>query len=143
MSEIKRCQCCGAKIIEYRNTLNKSMVDALRKLYLNGGKAHLQNDLDITKNQYNNFQKLQYWDLVKKHYDASGERASGVWEVTSHGEDFLTGKIKIHRNVITYRSVRKEYTGGLVSIQDYFDTNYMKINEYIETSRCGKETLFD
>lgn len=135
---IKKCECCGAKIIEYKNTLNKGMVEALKKVYSLGGKAHLQNDLVLTKNQYNNFQKLQYFDLVKKHYNDDLERVSGVWDVTQRGENFLLGKISVNLNSIVYRNVRKEYTGEKVFVDFFFDKEYKKRQEYLDDSRFGE-----
>lgn len=42
---------------------------------------HLQTDLMLTKNQYNNFQKLQYWGFIKKYYE-NGKRQGGYWCLT-------------------------------------------------------------
>ena len=35
------CECCGAKMVEYRHALNKGMTIALKELYDQGGKAHI------------------------------------------------------------------------------------------------------
>ncbi|MFA5261723.1 MAG: hypothetical protein WC450_10900 [Candidatus Omnitrophota bacterium] len=47
----------------------------IARRYGPGEPFHLQKDFfDFTKNQYNNFQKLQYWGLVRKAYNLDGAR---------------------------------------------------------------------
>ena len=53
---------------------------------------HLQHDLTLTKSQYTNFNKLRYWGLVKKSYNADGARLGGYWELTSLVRYVINGK---------------------------------------------------
>lgn len=86
---IKACKCedCPGKITAYTHNLNKSMVGALRQLVdfheKNRRAANLQKDLTLTKNQYNNFQKLQYFGLAR--------RLEHGWTPESLGIDFIYG----------------------------------------------------
>ena len=83
-----KCHCCGHIKVAYVHYLSTSLVKALRQLvdyYDNTRKAcNLQNDLSLTKNQYNNFQKLQYFNLVKM--------TDIGWFPTLQGIQFIKGK---------------------------------------------------
>ena len=61
-----KCESCGHTLREYRHSLNKGLVQALQKLATKG-EAKLS-DLNLTVNQHNNFQKLQYWGLIEKKF---------------------------------------------------------------------------
>lgn len=68
MNYSKECNCCWHKLTAYTHNLNKWLVSAFCKLmeFYNKKRrwANLQKDLDLTKNEYNNFQKLRYFWLV-------------------------------------------------------------------------------
>ena len=84
----KKCKCCGHLVTAYTHRLNKPLVKALRELvdFYDDNKqiAKLQRDLELTKNQYNNFQKLQYFGLVKR-IEGKG------WLPTAKGTNFIYG----------------------------------------------------
>lgn len=65
MKYSETCSCCDHTVTAYTHILNKSLVEALIQLVdfynVKKCKCRLQNDLNLTKNQYNNFQKLQYF----------------------------------------------------------------------------------
>ena len=100
MESIEICQCCGHKTTIYKHTLNASMVSALAKLVefyeKNKARANLQKDLALTKNQYNNFQKLQYWGLV--HRNNLG------WLPTWKAMDFIHFGVSVVSRVATKES---------------------------------------
>ena len=96
-----RCPTCGAKIVRYRHTMNRGLVEGLVALAEAGGEASLA-DLGLTRNQVDNFQKLRYWGLVEKVHRDDGTRVAGVWRVTHHGYRFLVGD-RVPRAVWTYR----------------------------------------
>lgn len=76
------------------------MVNALRQLvdWYESTKlpANLQKDLNLTKNQYNNFQKLQYFGVV--------QRTEKGWYPTVSGIEFIYGREKIPNRVATIES---------------------------------------
>jgi len=130
------CKCCGNEVKLYRYTINKPLLQALAQLYKHGGMADLQKDLNLTKNQYNNFQKLQYFSLVEK------TSISGVWQITKLGIDFVEskksicfsaftlGKANIHEDSkIVKAELKKPLQYGRV--QDIKDVNYKKYLDYI------------
>lgn len=113
MEEIKICECCGQKIRGRWESLSKGLVRDLIKLYskvveTQKNEVHLQRDLDLTKNQYNNFQKLRYFGLSVKV-----KEKPGYWLLTRRGADFLTKgekiskKVYVSNNQITEHSVEK------------------------------------
>lgn len=70
MNYQEKCECCWNIVTAYCHKINASMCSALEKA-INAfvelkRPLNLQNDLDLTKNQYNNFQKLQYFWLVDR-----------------------------------------------------------------------------
>jgi hypothetical protein len=98
--------------MKHKHTFSKALADILMSVartYRIGTPFHLQKDLRLTKNQYNNFQKLQYWGLVKKHY-REGERVGGTWELTQDTEAVLKG-YRIPKWVMTFnnRVIEKAY----------------------------------
>lgn len=113
--EVKYCECCGAKMMEYRHHLNKQMADALLKL-LPFEHADLK-QIRLERNQWQNFQKIQYWGLVEKYFEG-GERQGGCWSVTDKGKRFLKGEISVPCNVWTYRNRTIKEDDKKVNIED-------------------------
>lgn len=102
------CPHCGRKDVEYRHHMNKGLLSALRRLYEVAGARpevliHLA-DIGLTHNQHANFQKLQYFGLVRN----DGKR-SGNWSVTAAGHSFLRLWSAIPAHVWTYRGVKAKY----------------------------------
>jgi len=97
MKYSETCECCGHKLTAYTHKLNKPLVLALAELVafyiINGRPAKLQQDLELTKNQYNNFQKLQYFKLV--HRDEQG------WTPTHKGTAFVKMECSCQDTVAT------------------------------------------
>ncbi len=94
----KECECCGHVITAYSHHLNKPLVQALKQLvvwYEDTKKpANLQANLNLSKNQYNNFQKLQYFGLV--------QRTEKGWYPTDIGFQFIYGEISVYNKVATF-----------------------------------------
>ena len=96
------CECCGAKMVEYRHALNKGMTIALKELYDQGGKAHIAT-MKLNFNQRSNFQKLQYWGLIFQTTSPKGEASAGWWALTNLGKDFVAGGYAVRRHAWSYR----------------------------------------
>lgn len=124
----KTCEHCGASMVEYRHYLLKGMVQGLAKLAAAGGGPLNLNILDLTRNQWDNFQKLKYFDLVS-------QRDRGIWEITSLGLEFLAGTRRVHRRATTYRGEVVGRDGVLVAVSDV-DGGYLTCDDYIEESRA-------
>ena len=112
----RQCPTCGAKTVRYKHGLNSGLIQGLARLCEAGGEANLA-DLALTRNQWDNFQKLRYWSLVEPVFE-DGTRKSGIWSVTPRGLEFLVGEITVPRHVWTYRGEFVEYDGADVSVED-------------------------
>lgn len=128
MKEQKRCECCGAKMVEYKHSLNSGLAIALNKLVKHGKPATLK-ELGLAINQFNNFQKLQYWGLVDKNED-------NEWYATRTAGRFFEG-YQIPKSVWTYRGkfVRagdEQITIGELRIE------YRKKLDYVKDERAVK-----
>ena len=101
----EKCECCGHIKTAFTHRLSKQLVMALRQLVDHYDKTklpcNLQKDLDLNKNQYNNFQKLQYFYLVK--------RTDIGWFPTAQGMLFIKGKERSIDLVATIESKVLEY----------------------------------
>ncbi len=125
----KTCLSCGAKTVYYRHTLSKALMDGLYKLYRLGGQRNLA-ELNLTRNQWDNFQKLRYWCLVEKCFDDNGKRIRGQWRITKFGYDFLERGIGISAAAITYRGVALAGAGSIVTFADQAPLAYKQREEY-------------
>lgn len=132
----QKCQCCEHELVAYTHSINRPMVSALSQLvsfYLeHKKKANLQKDLQLTKNQYNNFQKLQYFHLVK--------RTLGGWLPTELGTAFIDGHTSVKVPVATLgkeilsdnheawetHSQRRQ----IKTVRDYMDIGYKQREDY-------------
>ena len=89
------CPHCHQAIMKNAQIFSKALGEILLTAackYPANTPFHLQRDLTLTKSQYNNFQKLRYWGLVKKSYDGDGKRLGGFWELTGLAGAFINGK---------------------------------------------------
>jgi hypothetical protein len=136
MNYQERCSHCGHINTAYVHKLNIPLVRALRQLvdfYENNHKGcNLQKDINLTKNQYNNFQKLQYFGLVNK-------TAHG-WFPTDLGNNFILGKEKCQDISATMESIILPLTHEawktnsrypkMISVSDIDIFSYKKREEY-------------
>lgn len=89
------CPHCHQAIMQNKQVFSKALGDILLTVaceFPAEKTFHLQHDLVLTKSQYNNFQKLRYWGLIKKSYNADGSRHGGYWELTSLVKYVVNGK---------------------------------------------------
>ena len=132
----KRCNCCGASVVKYRHKFNKGMAIGLYRLSQAGGLEHLKR-LKLTYNQRSNFQKMQYWGLVRKAASApDGLSADGYWELTTKGHMFVNNEITIPYYAWSYRGEPLETEGEACSISEfaYLPETYDEFEDYAENS---------
>jgi len=126
LSGIKRddqCPYCGASLKEYWQRLTPLLVNGLVKMKQkiinkNENRIHLQNDLNLSKSEYNNFQKLRFHGLIAHCKNEDGSRDSGYWLITKRGNDFLRGLLAIPSRVRTFRNHVVDHESRLVYIKD-------------------------
>lgn len=123
---METCPHCGAKMMQYKHSLNKQLVDVLAKLYYKPGKF---SDLDITHIQINNAQKLRYWYLIEQIPGSTDE-----WRVSWQGELFIRGKIKMKKTAISYHGQTTRHEGDALSFNDLKPEDWVTRPEYAETA---------
>lgn len=121
--EFKTCDCCGARLVEYKHVLNAGLVDAFVELSKHAEPTALT-ELDITRNQWTNFQKLRYWGLVEN-------TDKGTWFVTKFGHYWMEGRVDVQREVWTFRGNRVRFSSNWVSFSDVYDSAYRKRDDYV------------
>jgi len=133
-----KCPLCGAKTVKYRHSLNAGLVRGLLKFKDAGPPINLKDVQGLTRNEWDNFQKLKYWGLVSQYVGTDGKHKGGIWSITEKGIEFTNGT-KIRKQVITYRGDVIEYEGPLVDIHDVLiDIQYKQRNEYAIDSEPSK-----
>jgi len=132
----RRCECCDAKIVEYKHNFNKGLAIGLQRLAQHGGCEHL-NKLKLNYNQRCNFQKLRYWGLVKQNLgDKTGKPKKGYWKLTTKGELFLNGLDSISSSVWTYRGNPVRFDGEPCVFNDFafILEEYDELEDYADTA---------
>lgn len=127
--QISLCKCCGAKMVEYTHTLNHSMVESLYYFYKNNPPLNLNKIKELSFSMRTNFQKLRYWDLIEKVYDKN-TRIEGSWNITHKGILFLYNKIKVPKQVVTYRNKRVRFKDDLCFASDLWQDLVTNNNFY-------------
>lgn len=116
------CPHCGANITPFPQRLSTGLVGALIKavtfVQAKGmNQFHLQKDLvSLSKNEYNNFQKLRFHGLVAK---AKVENKPGYWLITRRGGQFLRGELFVPKTAYTLRNKVIGHSNDLIGIKDF------------------------
>jgi hypothetical protein len=126
----KLCEHCGAKTVKYKHTFSKALAIGLYKLYQSGHTPINLKNLALTRNQWDNFQKLRYWGLVAQAHREDGTRLNGEWFITPLGVDFIEKGTAIKKSVWTYRGVATEFEGDTCFFFDVHETEYKKRTQY-------------
>lgn len=133
----KYCECCGAKMVEYVHVLSKGLVRCLAKLAVaGGGPLSIADDLKLSKSEYTNFGKLQYWQLVE-HADPQVERG-GIWKLTTAGWAFVSGELALQPRVWTYRGRVVRFENAAITI-DQVTGGWKYRPEYAREARAHFE----
>lgn len=129
MSEKTFCPTCGQPMDRYKHSISRMLSNILLTVRNFHVPFHLQKDAKLTKNQYNNFQKLHYWGLVSNDCEESG-----YWFITYHGRRFLNGEISIPKWVQTFNNSVVDESDELIHISKCIElsNSYKQKPEYIE-----------
>ncbi len=129
MKQQKVCEHCQAKMVEYKHSFSKALATGLWRLYCAGGAVNIK-DLGLTRNQWDNFQKLRYWGLVAQSYRESGTRMNGYWHITEAGTAFIEQGAGVSKSVWTYRGQTQRFEGATVFFTDTHDIEYEQRESY-------------
>lgn len=132
-SNISVCPTCGQKIVDYKHNINKTLVSCLWHLYRAGGCARLDS-LKLDNTQFTNFQKLRYFHLVV----ATGQHSE--WQITKTGIEFLQGRRKIPKFVITRDALVKQTSDELILVHEIKECLSFRVSWQIQAKQ---PTLFD
>lgn len=138
--EKEYCQCCGQSISKHKHSLSKNMIRILHKAATCGiSNFHLQQHINLTKNEYANFQKLKYWGLVVR-----SPHLSGYWQITKQGILFIKGETDLPKWVQTFNNKVVDTSKDLVSVHDLgLFLRYKRREEYANDAEPAFErTLF-
>ena len=142
MNYKRRCPSCGAWVKGKIHYLGKRQVMVLRQLVdfmeaqMSGTPVpcSLQKDLELTKNQYNNFQKLKHFGVVL--------RVPGGWIATKRGIDFIHGKAGVFDKMASFGNETVSTTHfawktlgtrpRLVKVLEVEPEAYKKCEDYLE-----------
>lgn len=118
MNNNTRCPNCNAQLKRWKHTLTPGLFEILlkciRAVHRKGvNEFHLQDDLNLTKNEYNNAQKLRYHALIAK------SDRKGYWVITTRGGQFLRGEIAIPDKVFTFRNKVEGHSETLIGRDDF------------------------
>ena len=126
--EKSKCPSCGANLTGRYERISKGLAFNLiefRKQALKSlkntkvNKVHLAKDLNLSKNQYNNFQKLRYHGLIAHYFNKEkNEYEAGYWLLTRRGNSFAKNDISISRKVLVFRNKIRERSEEKVSLSD-------------------------
>lgn len=120
-NNVSICPTCGTKIVEYKHSINKTLVSCLARLNMMGGRARLDK-MQLDNTQFANFQKLRYFGL------AIPSNENNEWQITNHGVWFLQGRIQVSRFVFTKNAMVTRKSNELVFITDVKDCIQYKTN---------------
>jgi hypothetical protein len=126
-----RCPHCSAKMVEYKHSINKQMISVMLTLKRYGGVMTMDQlvKTNLTFNQKNNFQKLQYWELIEKVKTEAKQK--GIWGLTERGYRFLRDDQMVHKTAITYRNRTTGFDGPLVYCSEIAPELYRQIEDYV------------
>lgn len=118
LKQKEKCNSCGASMKMWWHMVTPGLVGDLIKaiefVKANKNEFHLQKNLNLSKNEYNNFQKLRFHGLVAKVKDRSG-----YWLITKRGGHFLRGEMEIPVGVLTFRNKVVDHTEKMCKIADF------------------------
>jgi hypothetical protein len=125
-SEMCKCPYCGASMTARWERLSKGLVQSLVKfkqqvIILDRNKIHLQDDLKLTKTEYNNFQKLRYHAAIAKYINPdTKQHEAGYWLLTKRGNQLIKNmievplKVKVFRNKIIDKCDERAYASDIL-----------------------------
>jgi len=99
-------------------TLVKFRKEVLNKRLAQFNRVNPARDMNLSTNEYNNFQKLRYFGLVAKCKTDSGEHESGYWLLTRNGNKFCKGLIQMPKKVQTFRNRLVDKSSERVDVKD-------------------------
>ena len=166
--KIELCDCCGAKLTGRNEGVSKglalSLIKFRKKVLENSNiagelvnKVHLSKDLNLSKNEYNNFQKLRYHGLIAHYKDKiTKQYESGYWLLTKRGNLFCKNELAVSKKIVVFRNKIQEKSNLKVTFievmkdkdipfwysKEDFNMNFVDTNDYDEDKDDNQLELF-
>lgn len=119
----ERCPLCEQHAQTYKRKINSGMARSLIHMYRLSGLnwVHVRQIGAASREEG----KLAYWGLVEEQTGVGmhGGRA-GYWRVTTKGQAFLTGGLKVPKYAKVYNGRVLGFDGGPVTIRDALGTKF-------------------
>jgi hypothetical protein len=133
--EQNECLCphCGAKLVEYRHSLNKGIAAFVLALYKHQG-PQKTDDLGLTFSQRTNSTKAQYWGLVEPVLNDESRLKAGWWKITPIGIEFASGARTMPKYVVVRRHHVLRFEGPEIAFKDVSD-GYLYRADYKSQAR--------
>lgn len=94
------CINCERAVMVHRHGLTRPLASGLTALYNAGGGPLNIGGLELSRNLWDNFQKLKYHGLIVQHFE-KGTRKRGWWSITDLGRHFVAGRVALPHAVWT------------------------------------------
>lgn len=140
------CSHCGQKILKNKHIFSASLSNILLKIatkFFIGDVFNPAKDLQLTHNEINNLQKLQYWELIAKHYQ-DGRRLGGYWHLTKRAGEVLNGSA-VPQTVITFNNQILEVSEERITLEQaigYYDLPEQWAERQEKVRSLGQIELF-
>lgn len=111
------CKSCGHVSVEYRHSLNESIISLLILLFEKDVPLQASaQGLNYTKRC--NSQKLTYWGFIEPYITLENQRKRGWWRITKKGRSFMRGEISVSKTAITREGKVIAFSGPQVRLTD-------------------------
>jgi len=111
MTDIKTCDCCWQKIMIYKRSLRKTLIDWLIQLHKNKGMMNWR-EIWVT-----DIKILKFWGFI--YTDDSRKSNIGI---TPKWEKFLQGKIRVPKTAFVFNNTLQDPPDG-------YEENYVSIKD--------------
>ena len=147
-SKAKKCPLCGASMKMYWQPISRglavSLVEFRKKAIIQNNKVHIKNDIDFTKTEFNNFQKLRYHGLVAKWVNkTTKQHEGGYWLLTRRGNLFCKNQLEVPKKVKTFRNKIWDKSDEMVYLSDILKNENMPYWKSIENLEFEFEDISD
>lgn len=112
MTDIQNCECCGQKMMVYRRSVRRNMIQGL--IILVDGVPRKTVELGLSPGARSDFTTLRFFGLIYR--DLIKDRFK--WMITQQGKLFLQGKTSIPKYAYIFNNWVKRYSEDRIWITD-------------------------
>lgn len=128
MVEIQYCEACSQKMMVYRRSVRKNMIQGL--IILVDGVPRKTVELGLSPGARSDFTTLRFFGLIYR--DLHKDRFK--WMITQQGKLFLQGKTSIPKYAYIFNNYAKRYSEERIWITDVYHEK-IDIDTVLENAR--------